>query len=219
MILEFDSIEKNFGNRVLLSSIYMRCQTGKIIGLLGRNGSGKTTLMRIVFGIESATHKSIRVNCEPLTGNYLSKGVISYLPQGNLFLPHRPLEEAFRLSAIPTRAVMEFFPEVADLLGKKPEQLSFGTRRILACALVLLSNHPFCFLDEPFSGLAPVQIERIVEVLGRLKQKKGILLSDHLHRYVQALADEMYVLANGTTYPVRGRDDLIRFGYLPDTGH
>ena len=60
-ILEIDSIIKNFNSRNLLSDIYLKCETGEIIGILGRNGSGKTTLMKIIYGIESCENKFIKI--------------------------------------------------------------------------------------------------------------------------------------------------------------
>jgi ABC-type multidrug transport system ATPase subunit len=216
MILEFDSVEKSFPGRRLLASIYMRCETGRITGLLGRNGSGKTTLMKIIFGTLEAEHKSVRINGRPLLSSALKYRAIAYLPQRDLLVPSMTLREAFRLSGIPTGDAIAAFPGLSELLEFTSEEMSFGWRRMAECFLVLGGPQPFCFLDEPFSGLAPMHIEQLQAVLNKVKLSKGILISDHLHRHVKDVSDELYVLANGATYRAHSVEDLIRFGYLPD---
>ena len=85
-ILEIDSVQKYFNQKIVLSDVYLKCKTGEIIGLLGRNGSGKSTLLKIVFGILSADNKFIRVDGKVLFKNSDLLNEISYLPQEN-FIP------------------------------------------------------------------------------------------------------------------------------------
>ncbi|MEX2230599.1 MAG: ATP-binding cassette domain-containing protein [Cyclobacteriaceae bacterium] len=84
--LEFDSINLSFGDRSLLSNIYMLCETGRVTGLLGRNGSGKTTLMKIVFGAMAFEKKSVRINSNSLGMDYLRKN-FNCLPAPKKFNP------------------------------------------------------------------------------------------------------------------------------------
>ena len=83
---EIDSIRKSFEDKQVLTDIYLKCQTGDIIGLLGRNGSGKSTLLKIIFGTLYTDHKHIRFNEELVDKAYTKPGLISFLPQDN-FLP------------------------------------------------------------------------------------------------------------------------------------
>ena len=92
--LEFDSLYLEFGFHRVLSSVYMSCATGQIVGLLGRNGSGKSCLMQVVFGTMGAESKSLRFNKIPLVENYLKKKVIAYLPQGHLLPPFISFKKA-----------------------------------------------------------------------------------------------------------------------------
>src|SRR4051812_10014584 len=95
--LDFDSIELSSDERKILSSIYMKCETGKVAGLLGRNGSGKSCMMKVVFGSMASDFKSVRINGERLPDNYLSKRIISYLPQENLIPSFITVRTALKL--------------------------------------------------------------------------------------------------------------------------
>jgi ABC-type cobalamin/Fe3+-siderophores transport system ATPase subunit len=85
--LEVDSVQKHYNEKIIISDVYLKCQTGDIIGILGRNGSGKSTLLKIIFGIEAADFKFVRVNgvVKSNTSDLLNE--ISYLPQEN-FIPN-----------------------------------------------------------------------------------------------------------------------------------
>lgn len=215
MKLEFDSISLEFGVHRVLTSIHMACSTGEIVGLLGRNGSGKSSLMQVVFGSLLSESKSVRVDGQYLTGNYMSRRIIGYLPQQGLIPDFITFKAGFGLFGVQTERVKEFFPELIRHLDKKPAQVSGGERRLFEALLILFSAHPFCFLDEPFSGLMPVHAERLAEVIKSQKHRKGIIISDHLHKQVRAIADTVYVLTNGKTYLVKSEEQLLKLGYLP----
>jgi ABC-type multidrug transport system ATPase subunit len=85
-ILEADSIRKTFGDRQVLTDVYFKCQTGDVIGLLGRNGTGKSTLFKILFGTLPADFKYLSINGKHLEAPFTKKGTISFLNQDN-FLP------------------------------------------------------------------------------------------------------------------------------------
>ncbi|HTQ66908.1 MAG TPA: ATP-binding cassette domain-containing protein [Puia sp.] len=85
-LLEADGIQLNFNNRKILSDIYIRCQTGKISGLLGRNGQGKTCLMNIIYGNLQAYAKSVRFDNVSIRQAFKKPELLSFLPQFN-FIP------------------------------------------------------------------------------------------------------------------------------------
>lgn len=84
--LHVDSIEKSLDNQKILKDIYLSCETGEIVGILGRNGSGKSTLLKIIFGTMTAENKFVRVGTKVIKKNFDNKNLIHYLPQ-NHFLP------------------------------------------------------------------------------------------------------------------------------------
>lgn len=214
MKIEFDSIMLEFGMHRVLSAIHMACNTREVVGLLGRNGSGKSCLMRIVFGSMAAQSKSVRIDGQYLTGNYMHKKRIAYLPQHDLLPEFLTFSSALNLFGVKADQIKNAFPELMDILKQKPHQVSGGQRRIFETLLVLYSDHPFCFLDEPFSGVMPVHAERLSEIICSEKSRKGIIVSDHLHKQVRAIADRLYVLANGKTYPIQSEIQLVELGYL-----
>ena len=84
--LQVDSIRKSYHQKLLLSDIYLSCEQGEVIGLLGRNGSGKSTLLRIIFGEEKAENKFVKVQDRIIKNVRDSRHLINYLPQKN-FVP------------------------------------------------------------------------------------------------------------------------------------
>jgi len=214
MTLEFDGIEFGFDGRSLLTGIHMTCHQGQVIGLLGRNGTGKSTLMKIVFGSIHSEVGSVRINGTPVPAPAFSSRRISYLPQDH-FVPYNlRLKIIMNLYGVSPQRLLEHFPELEDDLQLLPSQLSGGRLRLFECLLILLGPSSFCLLDEPFTGLSPVFVERLQQVISHEKKSKGIVLSDHLYRDVLEIADCVYVLSNGRTFEVTEEEGLVRRGYL-----
>lgn len=213
-ILEFDGIELSYGTTRILLGVYVKCAVGEVVGILGRNGSGKSSLFRVVFGSQSADHRSIRINGRPLPDDFIRRRMIGYLPQGNLIPPHVTIAKALSLFGIERATLLSYFPEFDEQLGLRPDELSGGTRRVIELLLVLNSRSRFVLLDEPFSGVMPVHVEVIRKMIHDAKSVKGIILTDHLYRNVLSIADSLYVLANGSTHAIRTRDELVSRGYL-----
>jgi ABC-type multidrug transport system ATPase subunit len=213
-ILEYDSLELSFDDKKILTGIYMKCETGQVVGLLGRNGCGKSSLMKVVFGSLHPHHKSVRINGKPLGNNYLNRKLISYLPQENLIPRFVTIGQALKLFEIDPASLIEVFPQVDEFRDLHPDQVSGGTLRLIETLIILNSPARFCILDEPFSGLMPLNIEKLIAVINHAKTTKGIIITDHMHRHVTSVADCLYVLANGKTYPVKNKAQLVDLGYL-----
>jgi ABC-type multidrug transport system ATPase subunit len=213
-ILEFDSLDLSFDGRKILSGIYMVCQTGEVVGLLGRNGSGKSSLMKAVFGILGVEHKSVRVNGVPLQGDYNQKRIIAYLPQGKLIPSYVSLRTAFSLFKVDIDRVTSVVPQVKDFVNLKSNELSGGSLRLIEALLILYSPAPFCILDEPFTGLMPIHIETLKSIIAKSKHGKGIIISDQMHRHITELSDRLFLLSNGKTYEIKERERLFELGYL-----
>ncbi len=212
-VLEFDGVELEFGFRKILSSVSMRCSTGEVVGLLGRNGAGKSCLMKIVFGSMNCSFKSVRIDKQWLPDKRLSK-MIGYLPQENLIPLHLKVRDAIECFEIDPKQLTDILPFVSDCLDLNPIECSGGSLRLVESLLILLGNKPFCILDEPFTGIMPIHIETLKSLILKEKEKKGIIISDHLYRHVKSISDRLYVLANGQTYPIQSDHELVRYGYL-----
>jgi ABC-type multidrug transport system ATPase subunit len=192
----------------------MKCEVIEVVGVLGRNGSGKSSLMKIVFGSLKGSHQSIRIDGKQLPSNHLSSRLIGYLPQESLIPPFISIRKTFRLFGINEEEIIVEFPEIKDFLELKPKQLSGGYQRIIEAILILKSKGLFCILDEPFSGLMPVYVDKLKQMITTEKAKKGIIITDHMYRHVLSITDRLYLLANGKTYLVTSEEDLIARGYV-----
>src|SRR5258708_40300109 len=95
--LEVDSVIKSFGKLKILSDIYLKCETGDIIGIMGRNGTGKSTLLKIIFGTINSSNKSIRINDKVYHQPFKTAGLVGYLPQHHFLLPHLSIYETAKL--------------------------------------------------------------------------------------------------------------------------
>ena len=216
-LLEVDSIRKEFGTKQVLTDIALKCQPGDIIGLLGRNGSGKSTLLRIIFGTLYTDHKFIRINDNILNQPFKTRNTIVYLNQDN-FLPQN----------ITVRKVVEVYSNDLDLKeflddevlskvsGTKIRNLSGGESRYLEVKLLLSLDTLFVLLDEPFNGISPVHVELIKKMIINNSLKKGIILTDHDYRNVLDVANKYYLLFDGGLKPVKSKQDLVDWGYVPD---
>ena len=96
-LLEIDSVIKSFGTRQLLTDVYLKINTGDVIGLFGRNGTGKSVLMQIIFGTMNADRKFIRLDeCKILPAPYRHSGTIAFLPQQGYLPKHQKVEQLVR---------------------------------------------------------------------------------------------------------------------------
>ena len=213
--LEVDSIRKHFENKLIISDVYLKCETSEIIGLLGRNGSGKSTLLRIIFGIVSAENKCIRINgTVKLKTSKILKD-ISYLHQEQFIPNYLSVKKAVFLS-IDNEIINEFLDDylIQDILYKKVSQLSTGELRYLEIKLVLYNSSKFVLLDEPFNGLSPIMIEKVIQLIQMNTSKKGIIITDHDYENVIGIATRVLLMKDGTIQSVKNKTDLVEKGYL-----
>ena len=214
-ILEIDSVELSFDERKILQSVYLKIPRYQITSILGRNGCGKSSLLQIVFGTMRATHKSVRVNGRYVESLYRQGNVARYLPQHPLTPSSMKVKEALKWYGVElTEAKYDKLP---TLISHRMEELSGGERRFIEALMVLLSPVPFVLLDEPFTNLAPIYVEALKQHIVEQKQNKGILITDHLYREVLDIADQNYLIQNGSTYLLTNpRQELVDRGYLPE---
>jgi ABC-type lipopolysaccharide export system ATPase subunit len=216
-LLEADSIRKSFGDKQVLTDVALKCKPGDIIGLLGRNGTGKSTLLKIIFGTLFTDYKFIRINDEVLTQPFKSKNIISYLPQDN-FLPKNISVQNVVEIYLDDSKKKEFFDDevLSKITGAKIGNLSGGESRYLEVKLLLNLDSNFVLLDEPFNGISPLHIELIRNLIHDKSMKKGIILTDHDYRNVLEVANKYYLLFDGGLKPVKTKQDLIDWGYVPE---
>jgi lipopolysaccharide export system ATP-binding protein len=215
--LEIDSVMQAFGNRPVLTDIYLECKTGDIIGLLGRNGTGKSTLLKIIFGSLNGDNKFIRINGEVLIQPFKVSGMVGYLPQHNFLLQHLSVYKIASLYINPGE-VASFLddPIIGSLQNNKISTLSGGELRYLEIKLMLYSNHKFVLLDEPFNGVAPIVVERLKSMIITQSKTKGIILTDHDYSNVMDVANRYCLLYDGGIKHIENKQDLVKWQYLKE---
>jgi lipopolysaccharide export system ATP-binding protein len=211
--LEADSILLEFGLKRILSDIYLKCETGTITGLLGRNGQGKTCLLNIIYGSMEPVSKSIRFDGKSVFNAFKQPHLLSYLPQFNFIPRSLTLKRVFSDFQLDYAGFETHFPEFRDRRQSTIKDLSGGQRRLVETYTIIKSKSRFALLDEPFTHLMPLQIEKIKELLLAEKSRKGFIMTDHLYRDVTDIADRLYILSDGKTHLATGINDIEKFGY------
>jgi ABC-type lipopolysaccharide export system ATPase subunit len=211
--LEADGIQLAFDTRDILTAIYLKCETGSVTGILGRNGEGKTCLMNIIYGSMEAQSKSIRFDNDSIPEAFKRADLLTYLPQFN-FIPKRlSLQRIFSDFELSYPEFREHFPGFKVDKNERIGILSGGERRLVEVYALIKSRSRFTMLDEPFSHIMPVHVEKIKELLVSEKKHKGFIITDHLYRQIIDSCDRLYVLADRKLHLTKSIEDIERLGY------
>ena len=211
--LEIDGVVLEFGSKRILQDVYLKIETGKVVGLLGRNGSGKSCLMNIIFGQLIPNEKSIRLNDKCHLHKHFPKEVITYLPQFGFIPKSLTINSVFKDYEIDADRFYHYFPEFRKLNKSKIKHLSGGEHRVIEIYIILVSKSQFCMLDEPFSQVMPRHIDAIKEIIINEKKHKGILISDHLYEHIIDVCDEIKLITDTVLVQIDDVIDIERYGY------
>lgn len=214
--LEVDSVIHAYRNNKILSNVFLKCQTGEIIGLLGNNGIGKSTLLKMIFGVIEPTNKCIRINNKHYFTPYLGKNLISYLNQDNWIPKNLIVSKAVTLfiKDVEDRKIILKYDKINQLLKSKVHTLSVGERRLLEVLLLSYSDSFFILLDEPFSGIEPIYIDKLIEIIKKQSKNKGFIITDHNYRSVISVSNKLLLLKNGSVITIKNTSQLKEYGYL-----
>jgi ABC-type multidrug transport system ATPase subunit len=211
--LEADGISLSFGERNILSDIYLKCTTGEITGLLSRNGQGKSCLLNIIYGSLKAQSRSIRFDGQPLFEAYKSHHQLNYLPQFSFIPSTLTLSRIFKDFELDFKEFEAFLPEFEGRKAVKIGKLSGGQRRLVEVYLIVKSKSQFSMLDEPFSHLMPLHVEKIQSLILSMKNQKGFLITDHLFESIISISDQLYLLKEGKMHLTTSRANIAWLGY------
>lgn len=213
-ILEISSVRLLFGERLILSDVYLKIETGNIVGLLGQNGSGKSCLMRGAYGT-LACEKSVSIDDIYFYHAYTHPQLIRYLPQHNFIPKWFSLKRIFRDFHVDFGVFAQLFPEFQGRERSKIGHLSGGMHRLVELYVILKSETQFILLDEPFTHISPVHNDVIENIITTEATNKGLLITDHMYHRIRKVCDPVYLLSNGKTHLVKEVDDLRKLGYIP----
>jgi branched-chain amino acid transport system ATP-binding protein len=206
-LLEVQGLNAWYGESHILHGVDMRVAEGETITILGRNGVGKTTTLRTITGIVRARKGKISFGGSDMMQVPLhrtahkgigfvpeERGIFSTLTVSeNLLLPPVVAEGGMTLEEI-----YELFPNLYERRNSSGTKLSGGEQQMLAIARILRTGVRMLLLDEPTEGLAPVIVQRIGEVLKKLKQRgMTILLVEQNFRFASRIADRFYLMDHG----------------------
>ncbi|MFC1511583.1 LPS export ABC transporter ATP-binding protein [Candidatus Latescibacterota bacterium] len=212
VILRTENLVKIFKKRRVVNGITIEIRQGQIVGLLGPNGAGKTTTFRMVVGLLRPNQGDIYLDGKKITRLPMYKRArlgINYLPQEASIFQKMSVEEnvmaILQTLKINRRERKERLQRALEELGvahirrSMAYTLSGGERRRVEIARALVTNPLFLLLDEPFTGIDPIAVEDIQNILAGLKKKKnlGILITDHNVRETLAITDMAYIMADG----------------------
>lgn len=212
-ILEIDNIELNFDSKSILKAIYLKAEKGKVTGILGRNGSGKTSLLRIIFGELIPNNKLIRIDKKPILEPLYKKGCIKYLTQFSIMPNSLSLKKGFSFFNVSLDSFLEDFPNFVELKNNSFFEFSGGERRLIETYIFIKSEAKIVLLDEPFSHLAHLYIEKIKELIEIEKKNKIFIITDHLYKDILNISDDVYLLKEGWIKFITNHEDLIFHNY------
>lgn len=205
MILELQNIEKSFGEKQVLTGVSFQAEGGKAFGLLGRNGAGKTTSIRILMDVFPANSGRVLIDGAPIDYH---KVKIGYLPEERGLYPKKiiidqliyfaELKGMSRKDAIKAADYWLERLDMAEYRNKRLDTLSKGNQQKIQLITALAHNPEIVILDEPFSGLDPVNAMLLKDVVKeQIAQGKIVLFSSHQMSYIEEFCDSIAILNAG----------------------
>ena len=220
-MLEIKNVSMNYGSVVALNDVSFEVNDKEILGLLGPNGSGKTTLMRILTTFIYPNKGTARVGGHDILEEPLkARAIVGYLPENvPLYMDMRVDEylnfigQARGLNGNSLHQRRQWLIEACGLISVLKHtifELSKGFRQRVGLAQALIHDPDVLILDEPMTGLDPLQIIDIRKLIKDLAQKKTIVFSTHILQEVEALADRIVIINQGKIIAKGTKDDLAR---------
>lgn len=214
---------RTFGKRTVVNEVDLQVNAGEIVGLLGPNGAGKTTSFYMIVGLISATRGKVFVDSTDVTQVPMYRRArmgIGYLPQEASVFRRLTVEEnlkavaeTLRLGRTERRQIVQQYLEelgLGHVAGQPAYTLSGGERRRLEIARALVTNPKFLLMDEPFSGVDPISVSEVQEMVKELKNRGiGVLITDHNVRETLSIVDRAYLMHQGKVLSEGTSDHLI----------
>lgn len=205
MVLEMKDINKSFGAKQVLKGVSFRAEGGSAFGLLGRNGAGKTTSIRILMDVFPADSGQVLLDGKPVD---YSKIGLGYLPEERGLYPKKPIGEQLvylaRLKGMSKKAAAQAVDFWLKRLGmeehknKRLDTLSKGNQQKIQLITALAHDPEIVILDEPFSGLDPVNAQLLKDVVKeQIGKGKIVLFSSHQMNYIEEFCDSIAILHQG----------------------
>ena len=205
MVLELRNIEKSFGEKQVLKGVTFTAEGGKAFGLLGRNGAGKTTSIRILMNVFPANSGEVLIDGKPIRYDKIG---IGYLPEERGLYPKKIIIDQLvyfaELKGMSTKDATKAVDYWLNRLGmseyrnKKLDTLSKGNQQKIQLVTALAHDPDIVILDEPFSGLDPVNAMLLKDVVKeQISKGKIVLFSSHQMSYIEEFCDSIAIINAG----------------------
>ncbi|MBB6443460.1 ABC-2 type transport system ATP-binding protein [Bacillus benzoevorans] len=206
MVLELKEVTKRFGSFTAVDHLSLKIPEKEIFGFLGANGSGKTTTFRMILGLLNPSTGIVTWDGEPV--DYSISPIIGYLPEERGLYPKLKVnEQMVYLAKLRGMAKKEALKElvywldrfkVPEYAGKKVEELSKGNQQKIQFIAAVIHKPKLLILDEPFSGLDPLNVELLKDAVLELKENgTTILFSSHRMEHVEEMCEHLCILQKG----------------------
>jgi len=223
MILQFRGVDKAFGEKQVLKGVSFEAESGKAFGLLGRNGAGKTTAIRILMNVFPADQGEVLVDGKPIDHQAIGTG---YMPEERGLYPKKVIIDQLiyfaQLKGMEKKAAVQSIDYWLDRLGmreyrnKRLDTLSKGNQQKIQLITALAHNPKLIVLDEPFSGLDPVNAMLLKDVVKeQISMDKIVLFSSHQMHYIEEFCDSIAIL-NAGKVALHGDIREIKKSYVRD---
>ncbi len=206
-MIEIKKLHKKFGKNEVIKGLDLTINEGGIFAVLGPNGSGKTTLIKSILGMVIPQSGIINLNGKTIKKNWEYRKDIDYLPQIANFPNNLSVKELIKMikdlrsnNTNKDEELIKLF-KLEEFLNKKLGNLSGGTKQKVNLVLTFMFDSPLVILDEPTTGLDPISLIRLKDLINKEKNKgKTILITSHIMSFVEEVADEIVFLLEGNIY-------------------
>lgn len=204
--LALSGVSSGYGPTHVLEDVTLNVEASQSLSIVGRNGVGKSTLLNTIMGHTTLHGGTIRLGDRDITRLAVHKRAtagIGYVPQEREIFPSLTVMENLTIGETPGQwteaAVFDLFPNLAERRDNMGNQLSGGEQQMLSIARALMTNPSVLLMDEPSEGLAPIIVEELVRILGRLRESGGItlILVEQNTRIAFEFSDRTVVLDRG----------------------
>jgi len=224
-MVTIQNLYKNFGKNAVLKGVDLSIKDGGIFAVLGPNGSGKTTLIKSILGMVIPNKGKISVLGENIKKSSGYRHKIDYLPQIANFPSNLKVKELIKMikdlrgNTSNDEHLIELF-RLEPFLNKKLGNLSGGTKQKVNIVLTFMFDSPLIVLDEPTTGLDPISLIRLKDLIQKEKSNgKTILITSHIMSFVEEVSDEIVFLLEGQIYFKGTIQDLKTKTNQPDFEH
>jgi branched-chain amino acid transport system ATP-binding protein len=214
-ILRFERVNTFYGKSHVLNDATLDVREGEIVALLGRNGAGKSTLLKTLAGLVPLASGIIEYEGRNIAGvpaPDIARAGIGYVPQGRGLFAGMTVRENLALGRLARKTdgsngvvwseaqILEYFPRLKARMDVAADYLSGGEQQMVAVARAMSGNVKLLLLDEPFEGLAPTVVLELFSVFDLLRRHTSIVIVEHNHDLVLALADRVFALERGAVF-------------------